>query len=107
MCRPLVDTVVDPAREAIGRQPLDHRLRIQERAVDSLGRCSQHPVELNSVWHQLLSGLASGISGHLTHELSDFWQWLGPGEIRLRDDAFAAAAFIDDRNPADLVPLHG
>jgi hypothetical protein len=53
-----------------------------------------------------LSRLASHVSRHFTHQLSHLGEWLGPRDIRLRNNPRAAAAFIDDGHTANLVLLH-
>jgi hypothetical protein len=40
--------VVDRARETVRRKPLDHRIRIQESAIDTLRRGPQYAVKTNS-----------------------------------------------------------
>jgi hypothetical protein len=49
--------MVHLAGEAVWRQPLDHRVGVNECSVEPLRRRTEDQMELNSVWHDLsLSG---------------------------------------------------
>ena len=46
--------VVNLPREPMGREPLDHRLGVEERPIDPLGAGPQHTVKSHGTRHQLL-----------------------------------------------------
>jgi hypothetical protein len=46
--------MMDLARESVWWEPLDHRIGVDERAVDSVGCGPQHSMKLNGVRHDLL-----------------------------------------------------
>src|SRR5262245_42743947 len=46
--------VVDLTRESVWRKPFGHRVRVEERPIDLLGRCAYHPVKLDEVPHSWL-----------------------------------------------------
>ena len=45
--------LVNLAREAMRRKPLDHRIGIEKGPIDPLGSGAQHSVKFNGVWHWL------------------------------------------------------
>ena len=47
--------VMHLAGESVGRQPLDHRVRIEEGAIDPLGRSPQDAVKADGAWHDRYS----------------------------------------------------
>ena len=51
---------MDPGGESVGRQPFDHGLGIEKRAVDTLGRGAKHAMEADGVGH---GGVLRGIDG--------------------------------------------
>jgi hypothetical protein len=51
--------VMNLARESVWWKPLGHRVCIQKRAINSLGRRPEHSVKLNGVCCHILSGFVS------------------------------------------------
>src|SRR5262249_21961582 len=43
--------VVNPGGESVRRKPFGHRVRVEERPIDFLWRCTQHPVQPDGIRH--------------------------------------------------------